>query len=341
MSFLALRSENIVASITAASLTAATILSGCAGPRALGPALPAAEGLTYRAGPDGVKLYPVKPAEAGLLEITSGPDGALWFTEQIASQIGRITTGGKLSYYKTPTARAQPNGIATGPDKTLWFTEGIGRVGRITTAGHVTEYKVPHPAYAITKGPDGALWFTENAGTMNWIGRITTSGKVKEYKVPSKNATAVSGITVGPDGALWFTLELSNQVGRITTSGKVRLFTNTDGDARPSAIVSDSSALWAGESDGVAKITTSGHFTEYALLPSGGGAVMGITRGSNGGVWFAVYQGNDVGTIAGGKVKEYATGKTSEDGMWDITLGSDKALWFTDTINNRIGRFTP
>ena len=103
-------------------------LCGCAGSRALGPALPADEGLTSRARPNGVKLYPVKPADAGLLEITSGPDGALWFTEQIASQIGRITTGGKLPYYKTPSAHAQPSGITTGPDKTLWFTEGIGRV---------------------------------------------------------------------------------------------------------------------------------------------------------------------------------------------------------------------
>ena len=198
-----------------------------------------------------------------------------------------------------------------------------------------------HPAYGIIKGPDGALWFTENSSGKNWIGRITTTGKVKEYKVPSKNATPESGITVGPDHNLWFTLQLTNQVGRITTSGTVRLFKNTDGDARPTPIVSDGAALWAGESDGVAKITTSGHFTEYALPPSGGGGILGITRGSNGAVWFGVNEGNYVGTIVGGNVKEYETSPSPEEGLWDITFGPDKALWFTDTINNRIGRFTP
>ena len=35
--------------------------------------------------------YPV--STNGLLGITAGPDGALWFTEWLGDRIGRITTG--------------------------------------------------------------------------------------------------------------------------------------------------------------------------------------------------------------------------------------------------------
>ena len=74
------------------------------------------------------------------LGITTGADGALWFTN-----------------YTMP-----------------------GSIGRITTAGVVTSYASPNISYSaeITSGPDGALWFV-NEGSGNrdyWIGRITTTG---------------------------------------------------------------------------------------------------------------------------------------------------------------------
>ena len=55
--------------------------------------------------------------------ITAGPDGALWFTENV---------------------------------------DGGGQVGRITTTGVVTEYgnNAGSVFYFITPGPDGALWFS-------------------------------------------------------------------------------------------------------------------------------------------------------------------------------------
>src|SRR5437763_489979 len=73
--------------------------------------------------------------------ITSGPDGALWFTEFAKGQVGRITTAGAVTEYALPGPNSRPEGIASGPDGALWFTEfGAAQVGRITTAGAVTEY---------------------------------------------------------------------------------------------------------------------------------------------------------------------------------------------------------
>jgi virginiamycin B lyase len=84
------------------------------------------------------------------LSIAVGPDGALWFTEGRAGQIGRITTAGEISEYALPTPYI-PYSITAGPDGALWFIEGSLRfsallvhgIARITTDGVITEYPLP------------------------------------------------------------------------------------------------------------------------------------------------------------------------------------------------------
>src|ERR1035441_9673226 len=114
--------------------------------------------------------------------ITTGSDGALWFTEYYDNKIGRISTVGAITEYAIPTPNNQPNSITSGPDGALWFTEFFGnKIGRITTGGAITEYPVPTPGSNPTEigmGPDGALWFTEQNG--NKIGRITPGGAMTE-----------------------------------------------------------------------------------------------------------------------------------------------------------------
>jgi virginiamycin B lyase len=138
--------------------------------------------------------------------ITTGPDGALWFTESAANKIGRMTMNGMLTEYEVPTPISGVGSISVGPDRALWFAENQGNyIGRITTDGVFSEYVVPTPASGpagITTGPDGALWFTENTG--NNIGRLSTNGTFTEYAVPTFDARTVD-IATGSDGALWFT----------------------------------------------------------------------------------------------------------------------------------------
>lgn len=325
-----------------ASLAVVVTLWACGGSGALSPALPiGGQAAGYR--PDAAKYYPVKPSTAGLVDITSGPDRALWFTEELADQIGRITTSGKVSYYKIPTANASPRDITVGPDQALWFTEYSGsRIGRVTTSGHMTEYKISVVPSAITVGPDKALWFTGLTNTAEYIGRITTTGSVKEYKIKRKGRPEASnGIVTGPDGALWFTTYLFKGVGRMTTSGKVQFYKDNRGNTGQTPITSYGGRLWVGDSQGVSEVTTSGHFTEYEDLPGYESGAAGITRGPNNGIWWLVSNSSDyMGTLASSKVKEYTitVGTGSDVGL---AFGSDKALWFLDPDNNRIGRFTP
>jgi streptogramin lyase len=60
--------------------------------------------------------FPTPTANSGPYGITTGPDGALWFTERNANKIGRITIAGVITEFPIPTAVGVPAGITTGPD---------------------------------------------------------------------------------------------------------------------------------------------------------------------------------------------------------------------------------
>jgi streptogramin lyase len=190
-------------------------------------------------------LYPIPTAASYPAGIAAGPDGALWFTEEYANKIGRITTTGAFTEFTIPTANSIPIGITTGPDGALWFTltvPGGGKIGRITTAGAITEYSMPTANSGpggITAGPDGALWFTLSVPGGGKIGRITTAGTISEYPIPTANIL-FGGITTGPDGALWFTEAQSGNIGRINTTGAISEY------AIPTTVASSPGGITAG-----------------------------------------------------------------------------------------------
>ncbi len=136
-------------------------------------------------------------------DIVEGPEGDMWFTEEEASRIGKITTSGTVTEYSLPGG-SEPVSIAIGPDKNLWFTEqGTDKIGRMTTSGEVTQFSLPaeNRPHAITAGSDGNIWFT----LRHSIDKMTTSGTIiGEYKVPVEYPEPWTIIT-GPEGDLWFT----------------------------------------------------------------------------------------------------------------------------------------
>jgi len=255
--------------------------------------------------------YDIPTSSAGAASITSGPDGALWFTENLANKIGRVTTAGAFTEYNVPTANASPTSIIAGPDGALWFVEhGPNKIGRITTAGDFTEYTVPTAnsgPNSIVVGPDSALWFAEGAG--NKIGRITTAGDFTEYSVPTANA-GVASIAAGSDGALWFVQNTHSVagIGRMTTAGQYTQYpypTSMDGvayNAAPSLLTAGpDGALWFSigaakkivttiYGDDVGRITTSGEYQLHFLTPPRqnlkGLSVTAFAPGPDGGLWY-------------------------------------------------------
>jgi streptogramin lyase len=183
-------------------------------------------------------------------DITVGPDGNLWFTENLngpkeGGRIGRITPAGVITEFCC-VQKHLSGGITAGPDGNLWFTELEAfldpgdtnysyRIGRITPVGVITEFKfytsIAGDAgnmnlWGITAGPDGNLWFVENAASspVAAIGRITPAGIVTEFQQPSLIGYPYPiSITTGPDGNLWFT-ESAGGIGRITPAGMITEF---------------------------------------------------------------------------------------------------------------------
>lgn len=167
-----------------------------------------------------VTEFPIADLNAGARPqmITGGPDGNVWFTEQIGRQIGRITPAGALTYFALSGLASD---ITTGPDGNLWFTEYPDRIGRITPAGAITEFTAgitggSNPS-GIAAGPDGNLWFTETSGDR--VGRITPAGVVTEFSVGISSNAQPRAITAGPDGNMWFTEPGRGRIGRIATGG--------------------------------------------------------------------------------------------------------------------------
>ncbi|HEV2236945.1 MAG TPA: Virginiamycin B lyase [Ktedonobacterales bacterium] len=173
----------------------------------------------------GYTTSPSGESEVDLQDLTTGPDGALWFTAASLSfapnygAIGRITTSGVVTWFPVPDKDGSPVSIVTATDGALWFTEpGANAIGRLTTAGGFTSFAVPTAKsfpYRITPGPDGALWFTEHDTSR--IGRITLQGKITEYIIPDGGAPW--GIVAGPDGALWYTEKYGPELGRVSVRG--------------------------------------------------------------------------------------------------------------------------
>ncbi len=55
--------------------------------------------------------------------ITSGGDGAIWFTEAESNKLARVTSDGALTEFAVPDAVGTPTGVTSAPDGSLWFLE--------------------------------------------------------------------------------------------------------------------------------------------------------------------------------------------------------------------------
>lgn len=270
-------------------------------------------------------------------DIIDGSDGALWFTENSADQIGRITTSGAITEYPVPTSNSGPSGITNGPDGAIWFTEENGnKIGRITTSGTITEYPMPFIAGAtsITTGSDGALWF---AGQNNFIGRMTTSGSFSEYAVPD-GVLASGPITSGPDGNLWYTME-NGDIASITTAGQTTVYQIPSPNADATFITTGPDGnLWFSDvgDNSIGSITPSGTIVEYPA--PAGDYPTNITTGSDGNLWFDGYYGNQIDSITtSGIVTQYNL-PSPNSYPYGIAAGSDGNIWFTENNLDEIGQ---
>ncbi len=159
-------------------------------------------------------------------QITSNPDGNLYFTEYAGNKIAQINpTTHVVNEFTIPGPYSAPSYIVSGPDGALWFTQpSTNQIGRMTTLGAFSETTIPTAGSSpsgIAVGPDGALWFLEESGAANKVGRMTTAGVItNEFVIPTANSGPMT-ISTGADGNLWFTEgnTSANKVARMTPAG--------------------------------------------------------------------------------------------------------------------------
>jgi streptogramin lyase len=111
--------------------------------------------------------------------IAAGPDGNMWFTENLGNMVAKVTMSGAISEYLVPTPGSWPSEITAGPDGNLWFTENQsnawtvptgGKVAKVTTSGVITEYAASrwltaqlHPRLRRADGRKVGGWATKRA----------------------------------------------------------------------------------------------------------------------------------------------------------------------------------
>ena len=264
--------------------------------------------------------YPVPVSTGSILDLTAGPDGAVWFTEKQAATIGRITTKGAVQLYPLPSpmpgySPPQVIGITTGSDGALWFASAAPYAGRLTTAGVFSWFPMPEGSIWVTAGPDGNLWFLELNGH---IARVTTSGVVTDFPAPPSGNMPTS-IIAGPDGAMWFS-ESAQMIGRITTAGVYTEYP-LDHPSDTSCVATADGKVWIAEEGYLTEVSSTGAMKDHPAPAING---VGCLAAKGKLMWFTTSTG--VGHMAAGGV--YVTfASPSGDGSYGLCLGPDGHIW--------------
>ena len=272
--------------------------------------------------------YPLPTGGTGVVSLTAGPDGRLWFPQVYDKKLGAVTTSGVFSAYPL---KSQPRFVATIPGPGLAVAESnVSGIAFANVDGTLTEYPGLTNPRSLVFGPDGRLWIADEASALTAFHYLANSPPTSTIPLPSSavsvtvgrdgriwaasyNAKKISGcfvetgtcvhypvtglptnVAAGPDGSLWFTEPYSNLVGRVTRTGAVAEFPVPTPDGHPYAICAGPDGnMWFTELEGskIARITPEGKITEWALPP--GTQPTAIALGPDGNLWF-VAQGRNM-----------------------------------------------
>jgi virginiamycin B lyase len=173
-----------------------------------------------------------------------GADGALWFTEQMVSKIGRLDPkSGAFKEYVLKVEDSGPHGLVADREGNIWFTGNFkGYIGKLDPrTGAVTEYKIPDPKgedpHTAVFDSQGTLWFTLQVANM--VGRLDPrSGKIDLKLAPTPNSHPY-GIAINGKGVPIFCEFATNKMASIDPKTmEIKEYTLPEG-ARPRRMAID------------------------------------------------------------------------------------------------------
>ncbi len=278
--------------------------------------------------PDHRQLPPASPADVSVLNVAIhewtvpskgahphdpavGPDGSLWFTEQMVNKLGRLDTKtGEFKEY--PLAEGKNSG--------------------------------PH---GLVADREGNIWFTGNFA--GYIGKLDPkTGKVTEYPMPDKKAEDPHTAVFDAHGMLWFTVQVGNMVGRLDPkSGKVELKEVPTGDAHPYGIQINSKGVPIFCEFGTNKMASidpqTMAITEYTLPEGARPRRMAIAADDT--VYFTDYEGGHLGWLntATRAVKMLPSPGGAKSNPYAIAITADGLVWYSESgvKPNSIVQFDP
>ncbi|MEA2480423.1 MAG: virginiamycin lyase [Thermoleophilaceae bacterium] len=293
--------------------------------------------------------------------IAVGPDGKLWFTEQLEDKVGAFDPRTGTSREFAVPKGTQPHGITRGPDGNLWYTGLSGVVGRIDPAtGKATPVvtkDIPPGSIPqdIVAAPDGNLYVSlQEAGFVAKLepktGKFTL---IMPVGIPA--VSRPHGMTVDPDRRhLWVALQNADSLARLDLAtgkyDKVVKFSNQSG---PAAVTNGpGNALYValqyssaiGEYD-----MTSGKVHEYpsALPPPAtpdfapGPKLIDVAADpKHNAVWVTTSVVSKLFRLdtKTKRVERLGCGITAKSGAQSFVKAPDGHLWFTEILGGRLGR---
>ena len=147
-------------------------------------------------------------------------DGAIWYTGQRASLLGRIDPRtGAIREYPTRIPDSGPHGLTADAAGNIWFTaNSAAYIGKLDPkSGAISAYPMPDARARDPHTPifdhKGVLWFTVQGANM--IGRLVPrTGEVRLVQVPSAHALPY-GMVVSSKGVPFFAEFGTNRIGEI------------------------------------------------------------------------------------------------------------------------------
>jgi streptogramin lyase len=234
---------------------------------------------------------------SGPMAIAAAPDGSLWFAENTANYLGRVSSTGRMTEYVLPGQIGMPFDVAPGSDGDIWFGDfQLDQNGNTTRT--FTAHRLPNGQYVEFPLP-------ENCG----------------FRPEGFNA-----LTATSNGNLWLGF-CSVSVGFLTPADQFVLY--------PSASVGGiaiglGTNVWVGESDEMVEYSSTGApIAAFGNVPADAGAVIG----ANGDIWFLTNTMSAVGdfnpTTLSYTLYTLPTCNCNRD-LGNLIAAPNGDLWFTE-----------
>ena len=174
----------------------------------------------------------------------------------------------------------------------------------------------------------GPVWcvYGFGYGTQHYVGPFGNP----EFAIPGW----ADSIALGSDGNYWFPLPNLNEIGRMTPTGGLTTFTLPPNVYAPSGIIAGYDGnLWLSLSNGIARLTLAGDFTEFTIWSE---QLSSLVSTPDGDIWFVGSQDKMVDLSPDGYVTAYHGPRGSLTGYFEnnstlATVGPDDNIWIVST----------